>query len=197
MHVIKILRISILLLVFQLCSFPAMADVSQSRSPISISVKTDQPVITTLEQPVFTVTFQNISNHSVILYNTDVYWNWNSVFYKLGGTPETQGPWKLGFMIRGRVMALQSNKLKSGDKLDVRVDLNKLRNPAVAIDYMYIGVIKHLINPISHLNPGRYRMELTVTLNDHPNTASNDVWSGPGKAIPIEFTVVAAKSNTK
>lgn len=156
---------------------------------VTIAVSMKSPVFRADEQPAFIVTFRSKAKDYVNLDDAGAYWDWNVRFTEIDKRtgPDGPGPWRLSFDVANS-MPVGMQQLLPGKSLDVPVDLN---DPAFTFEYSYEGTVKHLVAPIRHLRPGRYRMELTVALKT-PFGPGYHIWMGPASGGAVDFQVTPA-----
>jgi len=164
---------------------PAQTEIPPSA--VTVSAATKQPVFPADCQPTFTVTFKSNWTDYINLYDVKAYWNWELRLYDLGKPAGLDNPWRVQFE-KNTMGFTAMDQIKPGESLAVDVDLN---DPAYTFQYVYQGAQNRPVQPLRHLQPGRYRMELTITLKP-PFGPGYHMYVGPATPNALTFTVKRA-----
>jgi hypothetical protein len=196
------LTISALILLAALLARAAPAAVASTQPVESKEVEKDSVAVTlvmsnttisTDEQPEFIVRFRNVGKEGYRnLYDVAAYWNWTIELINTDPHAESPGPWRLHMNILKMRVPLEHRQIKPGEFTDVSVNLN---DPTFTFDYVYAGVIKHLISPVRHLPPGHYRLTVAASLVN-PFGPGYFEWAGPVTTAAVELTITQAPQRT-
>jgi hypothetical protein len=155
---------------------------------LSVQVSLKKSEISADEQPQFTVRFTNTGKEPINLISVDEYSSWKMRFTNVDQTAEDPGPCLIRIAAQDDSRSITKKSLKPGEFADVPVDINKTR---FATDFYYDGIVKHLVAPIKHLNPGIYKMTVEIGLSPNPPDGNGTkYWTGPVTTEAVELKVV-------
>ena len=159
---------------------------------VSVSVSLKPQTILADEQPQFVVRFKNTNRDYINLYNVDHYWDWEILFTKTDPHAAEPGPWRLRMNSIPNRRPVGIRQIKAGESTDVVVNLN---DPPFTFDFVYAGIIKHLIAPVRYLQPGTYRMTVKIALPLFMGQPFPHHWTGPVLTDAVELTVSEKRAN--
>jgi hypothetical protein len=163
------------------------------KDSVAVTIVMSKTTISTDEQPEFIVRFRNIGKGEYRnLYDVAAYWNWTIELTNTDPHAENPGPWRLRMHILKNRVLLEHRQIKPGEFTDVSINLN---DPAFTFDYVYAGVIDHLISPVRHLPPGHYRLAVAAALIN-PFGPGYFEWTGPVTTPGVDLTITHSPQRT-
>jgi hypothetical protein len=153
---------------------------------VSVTVVLGPHAIPADEQPQFVVRFKNTTQDYLNLYNIDQYWDWEVQLTNTDQGTVDPGPWRLRMDKIPMRYPVSIRQIKADESTDVVVNLN---DPPFTFDFVYAGIVKHLVAPVRHLDPGRYRMTVKIALRNPIGQPGYHFWMGPVLTDPVELTV--------
>ena len=165
---------------------PALAESTPVvKDGVSVTMSPIQQTISTDEQPRFVVRFSNTGGDYINLYDVGAYWDWRFEFARKDKQSEQPGPWVLRMASIIDRHRIEHRQIKAGENTEVAVDLN---DPPFTFDFVYGGLVKHLVAPVRHLSAGTYQMTITIALQN-PFGPGFHEWTGPLTTEPVELVV--------
>jgi len=156
-----------------------------SADAVDIRARFKETRISADRQPAFTLTFKNLTNDYINLYNVGAYWKWHIEFEPIWGRSGLKQAWELQFDVAGAYMPIMHEQLMPGGEYVLNVDLN---DPAYT--FVYAPSLSSL-KRVRRLEPGKYSLRVTVTL-EPPFTDAHE-WTGPFVVQSSDLQIMPAK----
>jgi hypothetical protein len=154
-----------------------LAGVAMLKDGLSVTVVTDKDYYARGERPTVTIAFQNATDKPMTFHNpAHAVRSWTFAFADLKRKVKWEGRYPAA------VNALPPEKLAAGVSSGLNVDFHELEYRAVDADQP---------RTVKELPPGRYRLTITVNLDELPAAQFPNAWSGKIRANPVEFEITA------
>jgi hypothetical protein len=161
---------------------------------ISATISVTNQKVLADEQPTFKIRFENTAKDYINLYDADSCWKWQFVLTKLDAAEGTPKTWKLKFDVTSETHDLAFKQVKPSEACETTIDL--LNDPPFTFRFVGEPMRNEKSKAVRHLNPGKYEVRATVSLED-PFGKGSHCWTGPVTTEPVQFTVLDRKQRAE